>query len=142
MLIDILVSVEAKQQQGSSGSPASVDLLSPSTNSLSSAKEPSAVFREGRSFSASAVLHSASASTKVLPKKSPKLWPRRNAYVTPLNGPAPLYGEWPLVGSDPLVEFGKLHDYFGQEVKKLREEWLKSRQTPDDSSDGDLIDLG
>uniref|UniRef100_A0A3Q3A7T6 Sesquipedalian n=1 Tax=Kryptolebias marmoratus TaxID=37003 RepID=A0A3Q3A7T6_KRYMA len=93
-----------------------------------------------RSFSASAVLQAPSAPTKVLPKKSPKLWQRRNAYVTPLNGPAPLYGEWPLVGSDPLVEFSKLHEYYGQEVTKAREEWLRSRQTAEDS--GDLIDLG
>ncbi|KAF3699840.1 Sesquipedalian-1 [Channa argus] len=64
---------------------------------------------------------------------------RRNAYVTPLNGPAPLYGEWPLVGLDPLEEFSKLHDYYGQEVKKAREEWLKSRQAKEEEA---LIDLG
>uniref|UniRef100_A0A8C6LRG3 Sesquipedalian n=2 Tax=Nothobranchius furzeri TaxID=105023 RepID=A0A8C6LRG3_NOTFU len=102
----------------------------------------STVIREGRSFSASAVLQAPSIPTKaVVPKKSPKLWPRRNAYVTPLNGPAPLYGEWPLVGSDPLVEFSKLHYHYGQEVKKARDEWLRSRQPQEDSSDRDLIDL-
>lgn len=73
--------------------------------------------------------------------KSPKLWPKRNAHVTPLNGPAPLYGEWPLVGLDPLEEFSKLHEYYGQEVMQLREEWLKSRQVEEDHSE-DLIDLG
>lgn len=62
--------------------------------------------------------------------------------MTPLNGPAPLYGEWPLVGFDPLEEFSKLHDYYGQEVKKAREEWLKSRQAKEEHSDEDLIDLG
>uniref|UniRef100_A0A8C6K8A0 Sesquipedalian n=1 Tax=Nothobranchius furzeri TaxID=105023 RepID=A0A8C6K8A0_NOTFU len=102
----------------------------------------STVIREGRSFSASAVLQAPSIQTKaVVPKKSPKLWPRRNAYVTPLNGPATLYGEWPLVGSDPLVEFSKLHYHYGQEVKKARDEWLRSRQPQEDNSDRDLIDL-
>ncbi|XP_017274861.1 sesquipedalian-1 isoform X2 [Kryptolebias marmoratus] len=128
---------EAKQQQGSGEASPSVSL---STNSFLSAGGSSAAIREARSFSASAVLQAPSAPTKVLPKKSPKLWQRRNAYVTPLNGPAPLYGEWPLVGSDPLVEFSKLHEYYGQEVTKAREEWLRSRQTAEDS--GDLIDLG
>lgn len=113
-------------------------LLSLSTNGLWAAGGPSAAVREGRSFSASSVLQAASAPTKVV---VPKLWQRRNAYVTPLNGPAPLYGEWPLVGSDPLVEFSKLHDFYGQEVKKVREEWLRSRPAPEDGG-RDLIDLG
>lgn len=75
-------------------------------------------------------------------KRSPKLWLRRHALVTPLNGPAALYGEWPLVDFNPLEEFSKLHDYYGQEVKKAREEWLRSRQAEEEYSDGDMIDLG
>ncbi|XP_041826506.1 sesquipedalian-1 [Melanotaenia boesemani] len=134
---------EAKQQHGSSESRSPVSSLNPSTSSLLfTAHIPSALVRESRSFSASSVLQASSIPTKVVTKKSPKLWPRRNAYVTPLNGPAPLYGEWPLVGSDPLEEFSKLHDYYGQEVKKAREEWLKSHHTQVDHSDEDLIDLG
>ncbi|XP_037544642.1 sesquipedalian-1 [Nematolebias whitei] len=128
---------EEAKQQGSSDPPSSVGLLSLSTNSLWAAGGTSAAVREGRSFSASSVLQAASVPTKVVPK----LWQRRNAYVTPLNGPAPLYGEWPLVGSDPLVEFSKLHDFYGQEVKKVREEWLRSRPAPEDGG-RDLIDLG
>ena len=136
------MSVEAKQHQGSGESRLSVSALSLSTNSLSfTAQGPSVVVREGRSLSASAVLQAPSKPTRVAARKSPKLWPRRNAYVTPLNGPAPAYGEWPLVGSDPLEEFSKLHDYYGQEVKKAREEWLRGQQTPEDSGVGDLIDL-
>ncbi|KAM3598550.1 uncharacterized protein V6R79_019376 [Siganus canaliculatus] len=92
--------------------------------------------KEGRSQSASNILQPPSKS-----KKSPKLWHRRNAHVTPLNGPAPSYGEWPLVGFDPLENFSKLHDYYGQEVKKAREDWLKSRQTGAEYSDGNLIEL-
>lgn len=102
---------------------------------------PLADVREGRSFSDSAALPQPSMPTKVAAKKSPKKWPRRNAHVTPLNGPAPPYGEWPLVGCDPLVEFSKLHDYYGREVQKAREEWLKSRQIEEDQSEKDLIDL-
>ncbi|XP_070779857.1 sesquipedalian-1 [Enoplosus armatus] len=134
---------EAKQQQGSGESrhSSSVSALNQSTtNFFLPVHGPTTVVREGRSFSASTVLQAP--STKVVAKKSPKLWLRRNAHVTPLNGPAPLYGEWPLVGFDPLEEFSKLHDYYGQEVKKAREEWLRSRQLEEEHSDGDLIDLG
>lgn len=100
-------------------------------------KGSTAEVREGRSFSASP-----SIPNRVVAKKSPKLWPRRNAHVTPLNGPAPSYAEWPLVGFDPLEDFSKLHDHYGQEVKKAREEWLRSRRAEEAHVDEDLIDLG
>ncbi|XP_059203209.1 sesquipedalian-1 [Centropristis striata] len=133
---------EAKQQQGSGESRHSSSGLKQSTASFFPFQGPTAVVREGRSFSAGTVLQAPSIPNKVVAKKSPKLWHRRNAHVTPLNGPAPLYGEWPLVGFDPLEDFSKLHDYYGQEVKKAREEWLRSRQAEEEPSDGDLIDLG
>ncbi|KAM9394245.1 sesquipedalian-1 [Pholidichthys leucotaenia] len=134
---------EAQQQQGPGGPCSSVGALKPSVNSfLFTSLGPAPVVRQGRSLSASTILQTPSVPNKVVPKKSPKLWHRRNAYVTPLNGPAPLYGEWPLVGSDTLEEFSKLHDYYGQEVRKAREEWLRSRQTREDHSDQNLIDLG
>ncbi|XP_029293956.1 sesquipedalian-1 [Cottoperca gobio] len=134
---------EAKQQQGPGESrhSSSVSALKQSTNFFP-VQGRTAVVREGRSFSACTVLQAPSTTTKVVAKKSPKLWPRRNAHVTPLNGPAPLYGEWPLVGFDPLEDFSKLHDYYGQEVKKAREEWLRSRRVEEEHSDGHLIDLG
>ncbi|AWP19290.1 putative sesquipedalian-1-like [Scophthalmus maximus] len=134
---------EAKQQQSSAGSHhrSSVGALkqSPPTSVFLPAPGPAAAVRETRSFSASAVLQAPSTATRVAAKKSPKLWPRRNALVTPLNGPAPSYGEWPLVGFDPLEEFSKLHDYYGQEVRKAREDWLSGRRAREE---GDLIDLG
>ncbi|XP_040918016.1 sesquipedalian-1 [Toxotes jaculatrix] len=137
---------EAKQRQGSGESHhnSSVSAFKLSTTSfLIPVQEPRAVVRESRSFSAGTVLQAPSIPTKVVAKKSPKLWPRRNALVTPLNGPAPLYGEWPLVGFDPLEDFRKLHDYYGQEVKKAREEWQRSRQAEEERhSDEDLINLG
>lgn len=129
---------EAKQHPGSVDSSSSVRAFKPPASSFLWVSQGStAAVREGRSLSASSVSHASSLPSKAVTKKSPKLWPRRNAYVTPLNGPAPLYGEWPLVGSDPLEEFSKLHDYYGQEVKKAREDWRRSRQAGED-----LIDLG
>ncbi|XP_077590663.1 sesquipedalian-1 [Stigmatopora nigra] len=74
--------------------------------------------------------------------KSRKPWQRWNTQVTPLNGPTPpSYAEWPLVGSDQRDGFCKLHEYFGQEVKKAREEWLARRQPPE-TIVRDLVDLG
>lgn len=145
MVIYYFPFAEAKRQCGSGDSH-----LSPSVNALKqpmssfifSMQPPAAVVREGRSLSASNILQAPSIPTKAVARKSPKLWHRRNAHVTPLNGPAPLYGEWPLVDFDPLEEFSKLHDYYGQEVKKAREEWLRSRQAEQQHSDEDLINLG
>lgn len=70
------------------------------------------------------------------------MWLRRNAIITPLNGPAASIGEWPLVDLNPLQDFKRLHDYYGQEVKKAREEWLKSQEKEVQGGEGDLIDLG
>ncbi|KAM3863956.1 sesquipedalian-1 [Diretmus argenteus] len=145
---------EAKRQQGSDGSHQCSTASGPTVKSLSmcaaqmnpgsflSTQGARTAVREGRSFSASHVLQAPSMPNKVVNKKSPKLWPKRNAHVTPLNGPAPLYGEWPLVGLDPLEEFSKLHDYYGQEVMQARRDWLRSRQVEEEQSDDDLIDLG
>ncbi|XP_034395177.1 sesquipedalian-1 isoform X2 [Cyclopterus lumpus] len=133
---------EAKQQRGLGESCHGSFIKQTTTNFFFPVQGPTAEVREGRSFSAGTVLHAPSIPNRVVPKKSPKLWPRRNAHVTPLNGPAPLYGEWPLVGFDPLEDFKKLHDHYGQEVKKAREEWLRSHRAEEAHIDGDLIDLG
>ncbi|KAL2100956.1 hypothetical protein ACEWY4_002717 [Coilia grayii] len=79
---------------------------------------------------------------KTTNKRSPKLWPKRNAHVTPLNGPAPNYGEWPLVGCDTLEEFSKLHEYYGNEIRQLRADWLKKKREELGHIEEDLIDLG
>lgn len=143
LLMTCLVSAEAKERHGSGESYASSisHLRQPTASFLSLVQQPTAV-REGRSFSASTVLPAPSTPTKAISKKSPKVWHKRNAHVTPLNGPAPSYGEWPLVGFDPFEDFSKLHDYYGQEVKQAKEEWLKSQQAEEEHSDKDLIDLG
>lgn len=115
----------------------------------------SIVPRDGRSYSASSVpppsvpnrpisysLHAPPIQLKTTSKRSPKLWPKRNAHVTPLNGPAPSYAEWPAVGFDPLEEFSKLHEYYGNEVKQLRADWLKKKREEVGYVEEDLIDLG
>ncbi|KAM9745254.1 sesquipedalian-1 isoform 2-T2 [Menidia menidia] len=129
---------EAKQQRGPGESSSPAGALRPAACSLPPSAPGLATIREGRSFSASSLSPGPSAPAKAA-KKSPKLWPKRNAYVTPLNGPAPPYGEWPLVGPGPLQEFSRLHDYYGQEVSRAREEWLRGREAPGEE---ELIHLG
>ncbi|XP_056609551.1 sesquipedalian-1 isoform X2 [Triplophysa dalaica] len=115
----------------------------------------SVVPRDGRSYSTGSVLPSSTTnrpisyslqpppvSFKTNNKRSPKLWPKRNAHVTPLNSPAPSYGEWPVVGFDPLEEFSKLHEYYGNEIKELRADWLKKKREEMGYIEEDLIDLG
>ncbi|XP_051995344.1 sesquipedalian-1-like isoform X1 [Xyrauchen texanus] len=110
--------------------------------------------RDGRSYSTSSVppssmpkrpiscsLHAPPVPFKTTNKRSPKVWPKRNAHVTPLNSAAPSYGEWPVVSFDPLEEFSKLHEYYGNEIKQLRADWLKKREEEGYIVE-DLIDLG
>ncbi|KAL0197707.1 hypothetical protein M9458_006247, partial [Cirrhinus mrigala] len=115
----------------------------------------SIVPRDGRSYSTSSIptpsvpnrpisysLHAPPIQFKTTNKRSPKLWPKRNAHVTPLNGPSPSYGEWPVVNFDPLEDFSKLHEYYGKEIKQLRADWLKKKRGEVGYAAEDLIDLG
>ncbi|XP_055007168.1 sesquipedalian-1-like, partial [Boleophthalmus pectinirostris] len=70
----------------------------------------------------------AAVTLRPLPRKSPKLWARRNAHVTPINGPAPLSSEWPDVDFNPLQEFQKIHEFYGREVLRARDEWERTRE--------------
>lgn len=127
---------EAKQQKSSD----SRDAIS--TEAFKSAAallpEPGAqtVAGKARGQSGSALLR---APTKVISQKCTMLL-RKNALITPLNGPAASCGEW--VGSNPAEHFRELHDYYGQEVKKAREEWLKGRGEEEQRGQEDLIALG
>lgn len=96
------------------------------------------VVGKARSQGASTLLQ---APAKVISQKCPT-WLRRNALITPLNGPAASMGEWPPVDLNPLRDFKRLHDYYGQEVERAREEWLKSQRKDEKRGEGDLIDLG
>lgn len=108
---------------------------------------PAQTHRDARSYSASHIYpghhthHAPSVPIRSANKRSPKHWSKRNAHVTPLNGPAPQYGEWPLVGFDPMNEFAKLHEYYGNEVKQVRADWLKKKQQEAGHIEEDLIDL-
>ncbi|NP_001291122.1 uncharacterized protein LOC105012966 [Esox lucius] len=113
-----------------------------SLNSCSSSFFMSVPVRtEGGNHRGSHVLQAPPMPSKVTSKRSPKLWPKRNAHVTPINGPVSAYGEWPQVDIDPLEDFTKLHEYYGEEVKQLRAEWLKRRQEGENYLEKDLIDL-
>uniref|UniRef100_A0A672H127 Sesquipedalian n=1 Tax=Salarias fasciatus TaxID=181472 RepID=A0A672H127_SALFA len=132
---------EARQQHGCAESRSSAGAPEQLRSSfLFGSQGQTPEVREGRSLSAGTASHPPPAPAKA--KRSPKLWPRRNAYVTPINGPAAPYGEWPLVGLDSLEDFSKLHDYYGQEVRKAREDWLRGGAAGGRRGGGDLIDLG
>ncbi|XP_031428455.1 sesquipedalian-1 isoform X2 [Clupea harengus] len=98
--------------------------------------------RDPRAYGGSHTLPAPLITIKTTNKRSPKLWPKRNALVTPLNGPAPTYGEWPLVGSDTLEDFSKLHEHYGDEVRQLRADWLRRKHEEEGHIEEDLIDLG
>lgn len=99
---------------------------------------PTAAVAKARSQSASTLLP---APTRAISQKCPT-WLRRNALITPLNGPATRVGEWPLVDLDPLQDFQRLHDYYGQQVKEAREEWRKSQGKEEQRGEGEVTDLG
>ncbi|KAJ3607714.1 hypothetical protein NHX12_024765 [Muraenolepis orangiensis] len=74
-------------------------------------------------------------------KKSPKLWPKRNANVTPIYGPALPQREWLEFGSGTQEEFVELHREFGEEVKELIADWLRHGKGGEQKAEGNLIDL-
>ncbi|XP_066578085.1 sesquipedalian-1 [Amia ocellicauda] len=110
--------------------------------------------REGRSYSTNH-LHALPPSTKPA-KKSPKLWPKRNAHVTPLNEPLPPSGggarasqDWFAVGAETLADFSELHELYGREVRELQANWQRKWAGQGGDREGekqevvsDLIDLG
>lgn len=69
--------------------------------------------------------------SRVLGKKLAKVWSRKNAMVVPLNTAAPAgrsaHSEWTTVDVSILQDFGKLHQYYGVEVRRAREEWLRGQ---------------
>ncbi|KAJ8364410.1 hypothetical protein SKAU_G00132410 [Synaphobranchus kaupii] len=113
-----------------------------SMNSGPSSIKPGPAVREARSFSTNHLLQAPPTSSKAVSKRSPKLWPKRNAHVTPINGPIPPLGEWPLVGSGPFKDFDELHEHYGKEVKELRADWLQKKLGEEGKQEGDLIDFG
>lgn len=84
--------------------------------------------------------------SRVVWKKSAKVWSKRSAVVTPLNSGSAARSEWPSVDVNLLQDFSKLHHYYGLEVSRAREEWLRDRATKgavqeEQEENKDLIDL-
>ncbi|KAM6951311.1 sesquipedalian-1-like [Aplochiton taeniatus] len=75
-------------------------------------------------------------------KKSPRLWPKKNGNIVPINGPTPPQGEWSISGSGSKEEFSQLHEEFGKEVKELIVDWLKKENGNQAAQEKDLIDFG
>lgn len=75
-------------------------------------------------------------------RKSPKMWPKRNANVAPIYGPAPPQREWLEFGSGSQEEFIELHTEFGKEVKELIADWLRRGRGGEQEAEGNLIDFG
>uniref|UniRef100_UPI0037E96150 sesquipedalian-1-like n=1 Tax=Semicossyphus pulcher TaxID=241346 RepID=UPI0037E96150 len=121
-----------------SGFPAAS--LSQKTSTLPSF--PSPVAGAGLSPSSSPMLLAPTASSKTASKRSPKMWPKRNANVVPINTPAPPLGEWSGVFLGTKEEFSKLHEDFGKEVKELIADWLKRERGDEAVQEGNLIDFG
>ena len=88
------------------------------------------------------MLHAPPISSKTANKRSPKLWPKKNANVVPITGPAPPQGDWSVIGSETMEDFCKLHEEFGKEVKQLIAERLKKGHGAEGVEEEDLIDFG
>ncbi|XP_035514985.1 sesquipedalian-1-like [Morone saxatilis] len=95
----------------------------------------------GPGLSSNQMLQALTISPKSASKKSPKLWPKRNANVVPINTPALPLEEWSGV-CFPKEEFCKLHEDFGKEVKELIADWSKRGQHDEVVQEENLIDFG
>ncbi|XP_012675951.1 sesquipedalian-1-like isoform X2 [Clupea harengus] len=109
----------------------------PGSGSVFYTNPPALDVRDSAGHSSQQLLQATAALAKAANKRSPKLWPKRNALVAPINCPAPPQGEW----SEPTEDFGQMHEEFGKEVKELIADWLRRKQG-EASGEGDLIDLG
>ncbi|XP_072523325.1 sesquipedalian-1-like [Salminus brasiliensis] len=76
-------------------------------------------------------------AAKHVGKRSPKLWPKRHAHVTPVNGPTPPLGEW----SEPTMDFSKMHEEFGKEVRRLVADWRRRGEEMMALQEENLIDF-
>ncbi|XP_018542805.1 LOW QUALITY PROTEIN: sesquipedalian-1-like [Lates calcarifer] len=95
----------------------------------------------GPTLGSNVMLQTLAISSKTASKRSPKLWPKRNANVVPVNTPAPPMGEWPAVCFNK-DDFSKLHEDFGKEVKELIARWSKRGQGGEAAQGENLIDFG
>lgn len=83
------------------------------------------------------ILSSAAISNKPIPKKSPKLRPKKPTNTANTQPSAMFFEDWAGITSEPQDDFKKMHEEYGKEVKKLILRWAKRR--PD--GEEDLIDF-
>ncbi|KAF7645322.1 hypothetical protein LDENG_00206650 [Lucifuga dentata] len=93
-------------------------------------------------FSSGSKIQSPPILSKAAKSGSPKLWPKRNANVVPINDPASPIRDWLALESDTKEEFSKLHEDFGKEVKALIVDWNKRGRGGEVVQEKDLIDFG
>lgn len=74
-------------------------------------------------------------------KRSPNVWPRKNAHVATAIDPGPPVVDWPAAFPIIKQEFCELHEDFGKEVKVLISEWSK-KGLPAVAREENLIDFG
>ncbi|XP_077595285.1 sesquipedalian-1-like [Stigmatopora nigra] len=75
-------------------------------------------------------------------KRSPKLWPKRTANVSPINGPPPPTGDLSALRLwTDREDFNKLHQDFGKEIKELIADWSRRGRSAEVAPKNNLIDL-
>ncbi|KAM4715500.1 sesquipedalian-2-like [Anableps anableps] len=111
------------------------------TSALSSFPGPSV--GPGASLSSNQMLQSSNISAaRAVPKKSPKLWSKRNSNMVPVSTPALPMLEYSSLSLDSVEDFSKLHEDFGKEVKKLIADWSRKKFGEEEALEESLIDLG
>lgn len=107
---------EAGSSTYSSGQP-----LTPAFSCLT----PSVSTVATQSSMSSTTLQALNISPKSAEKRSPNLWPKKNAYLESTNDLGPPLVDWPAAFPIIKQEFCELHEDFGKEVKVLISEWSK-----------------
>nr|XP_046232374.1 sesquipedalian-1-like isoform X2 [Scatophagus argus] len=113
-----------------------------STQTSAPSLYPAPAVGAGPSLSSSQMLQASTISSKTASKRSPKLWPKRNANVVPVNTPALPLEEWSGACLGTMEEFSKLHEDYGKEVKELIADWLKRGRGDKAVQEENLIDFG
>ncbi|XP_077407107.1 sesquipedalian-1-like [Vanacampus margaritifer] len=136
---ETLEALFSEPANGAAAAPNAIRQLSPQLSTLT--RHPAGAAAAGPSASSVPTLQTPPVQLKSTVKRSPKLWPKRSANVTPINGPAPSGGDWTAVCSGTREEFSKLHEDFGKEVKDLIADWSRSGRAGQETLNENLIDL-